>query len=72
MGIIGSQALGLVVVEPVYDTQLLCEVRAGAMWGDVVDAIDILREAARKTDPSYAAMAADTGVPRVSFCVKHF
>jgi hypothetical protein len=48
-------------VEPVYDTQLLCEVRAGAMWGGVVDAIDILREAARKTDPSYAAMAADTG-----------
>jgi hypothetical protein len=48
-------------VEPVYDTQLLCEVRAGNMWGGVVDAIDILREAARKTNPSYAAMAADTG-----------
>jgi hypothetical protein len=57
-----SQALGLTVVAPVYDTQLLCEVRTGDMWRGLGDAIDTLREAFKKADPSYAAMAADAGV----------
>jgi hypothetical protein len=52
--------LKLKLSTPVYDTQVLCEMRTGEMWQDLGDALWMFRSAREGT--LYAAMAAEQGM----------
>jgi hypothetical protein len=62
--------LKLKLSTPVYDTQVLCEMRTGEMWQDLGDALWMFRSAREGT--LYAAMAAEQGMGMAGCLVAAF